>query len=170
LRAAFTHSVGVSTSVPFLTVNICLRAIPDGIEVTRPLPPTRRPAQPGITSQDPDESELIPMRPLPISQPAIDPATRTDGRKAAVALSAARTVASNPSRTAGASHAPGPVLTPRELQVLKLVAQGLTNRDIAQRLVLSEHTVRRHLANIFRKLNLSSRAAAAAWCAHSRLV
>jgi len=55
------------------------------------------------------------------------------------------------------------VLTPRELEVLKLVAQGLSNPDIAQRLVLSEHTVRRHLANILRKLNLSSRAAAAAW-------
>ncbi len=55
------------------------------------------------------------------------------------------------------------VLTPRELDVLKLVAQGLGNREIAARLVLSEHTVHRHLANILRKLHLSSRAAAAAW-------
>jgi predicted ATPase/DNA-binding CsgD family transcriptional regulator len=55
------------------------------------------------------------------------------------------------------------VLTPRELDVLKLVAQGLSNQDIARRLVLSEHTVHRHLANILRKLDLSSRAAAAAW-------
>ncbi len=62
------------------------------------------------------------------------------------------------------------VLTPRELDVLKLVAQGLSNADIAQRLVLSEHTVHRHLANILRKLNLSSRAAAAAWGARTGLV
>jgi ATP/maltotriose-dependent transcriptional regulator MalT len=55
------------------------------------------------------------------------------------------------------------VLTPRELDVLKLVAQGLSNPEIAERLVLSEHTVHRHLANILRKLNLSSRSAAAAW-------
>jgi DNA-binding CsgD family transcriptional regulator len=55
------------------------------------------------------------------------------------------------------------VLTPRERDVLKLVAQGLSNADIARRLVLSEHTVHRHLANILRKLDLSSRAAAAAW-------
>jgi DNA-binding CsgD family transcriptional regulator len=55
------------------------------------------------------------------------------------------------------------VLSPRELDVLKLVARGLSNSDIAQRLVLSEHTVHRHVANILRKLNLSSRAAAAAW-------
>jgi predicted ATPase/DNA-binding CsgD family transcriptional regulator len=62
------------------------------------------------------------------------------------------------------------VLTPRELDVLKLVAQGLSNSDIAQRLVLSEHTVHRHLANILRKLGLSSRAAAAAWGVRTGLV
>ncbi len=61
-------------------------------------------------------------------------------------------------------------LTPRELDVLKLLAQGLSNYDIAQRLVLSEHTVHRHLANIYRKLNLSSRTAAAAWCLRAGLV
>jgi LuxR family transcriptional regulator, maltose regulon positive regulatory protein len=59
------------------------------------------------------------------------------------------------------------VLTPRELDVLKLVAQGLSNRDIARQLFLSEHTVHRHLANILRKLNLSSRAAA--WGARTGL-
>jgi len=62
------------------------------------------------------------------------------------------------------------VLTPRELDVLKLVAQGLTNADVARRLVLSEHTVHRHLANILRKLGLSSRAAAAAWAVRTGLV
>ena len=62
------------------------------------------------------------------------------------------------------------VLTPRVLDVLRLVAQGLTNPGIARQLVLSDHTVHRHLANIFRKLNLSSRAAAAAWGVRSGLV
>ena len=62
------------------------------------------------------------------------------------------------------------VLTPRELDVLKLIAQGLSNPEIAQRLVLSEHTVHRHLANILRKLDLSSRAAAAAWGVRTGLV
>jgi DNA-binding CsgD family transcriptional regulator len=52
-------------------------------------------------------------------------------------------------------------LSRRELEVLELVAEGLTNRDIAERLVLSEHTVNRHVANILRKLGLSSRTAAA---------
>jgi LuxR family transcriptional regulator, maltose regulon positive regulatory protein len=52
-------------------------------------------------------------------------------------------------------------LSGRELEVLGLVAEGLTNHDIAERLVLSEHTVNRHVANILRKLGLPSRAAAA---------
>jgi DNA-binding NarL/FixJ family response regulator len=71
---------------------------------------------------------------------------------------------------AAATGEGAPVLTPRELEVLKLVAQGLSNPDIAQRLILSEHTVRRHLANILRKLDLSSRTAAAAWGVRTGLI
>ncbi len=52
-------------------------------------------------------------------------------------------------------------LSSRELQVLALVAEGLTNQQIAERLVLSEHTIHRHVTNILRKLALPSRAAAA---------
>ena len=69
-----------------------------------------------------------------------------------------------------ASGEAGTALTPRELEVLKLVAQGLSNPDIARRLFLSEHTVHRHLANILRKLGLSSRSAAAAWGVSTGLV
>ena len=57
---------------------------------------------------------------------------------------------------------PLPELTPREREVLALLAEGLTNRGIAERLVLSEHTVHRHVTSILRKLDLPSRTAAAA--------
>jgi DNA-binding CsgD family transcriptional regulator len=58
-------------------------------------------------------------------------------------------------------------LTRREAEVLRLVAAGGTNRDIARELVISEHTVARHLNNIYAKLDVTSRAAATAYaCAH----
>jgi DNA-binding NarL/FixJ family response regulator len=62
------------------------------------------------------------------------------------------------------------VLSAREIQVLGLVATGKTNREIAAELVLSEHTVRRHLQNIYTKLGLSSRAAATAYAYEHGLV
>jgi DNA-binding NarL/FixJ family response regulator len=53
-------------------------------------------------------------------------------------------------------------LSARQLQVLRLVAEGLGDKEIANRLVLSEHTVHRHVANIYVRLGCSSRAAAVA--------
>ena len=61
-------------------------------------------------------------------------------------------------------------LTPRETEVLRLVAAGLSNREIASSLVLSEHTVHRHVANILRKLTQSTRAAAAAHATRAGLI
>ena len=58
---------------------------------------------------------------------------------------------------------PTSVLSPRELEVLRLVAEGLADREIARRLSLSPHTVHRHLANVRSKLDLPSRAAATAY-------
>lgn len=54
-------------------------------------------------------------------------------------------------------------LTARQLEVLRLVAEGKSNRDIAAELVISTHTVSRHLDNIYTKLGVSTRAAAAAF-------
>ena len=63
-----------------------------------------------------------------------------------------------------------PGITRREREVLALLAEGLTNRQIAERLVVSEHTVHRHVTNILRKLDLSSRTAAAAYAVRSGLL
>ncbi|MDW5597136.1 helix-turn-helix transcriptional regulator, partial [Conexibacter stalactiti] len=70
---------------------------------------------------------------------------------------------------AGAAAAPAPPaprdanpLTPREREILRLVARGLGDAQIAAVLVLSPHTVHRHVANIRRKLGQPTRAAAAA--------
>ena len=72
-----------------------------------------------------------------------------------------------PSTQAGeTAHA----LTTRELEVLSLVAEGASNHEIARRLFLSARTVDRHVSNIFDKLGVRSRTAAAAWAIRSRLV
>jgi pimeloyl-ACP methyl ester carboxylesterase/DNA-binding CsgD family transcriptional regulator len=70
-------------------------------------------------------------------------------------------------RTEAADDTP---LTSRETEVLRLVATGCSNREIASTLVLSEHTVHRHVANILRKLAQSSRAAAAAHATRAGLI
>ena len=68
----------------------------------------------------------------------------------------------------GVSDASG--LTPRELEVLRRVAAGETNKAIATALVLSERTVERHVSNIFTKMRVSSRAAATAYAYEHDLV
>jgi ATP/maltotriose-dependent transcriptional regulator MalT len=61
-------------------------------------------------------------------------------------------------------------LTGRELEVLRLLATGKSNREIASVLVISEHTVARHVQNIFAKLRISSRTAASAFAFEHDLV
>jgi ATP/maltotriose-dependent transcriptional regulator MalT len=61
-------------------------------------------------------------------------------------------------------------LTARELEVLRLLAAGKSNREIGEALFISEHTVARHVQNIFAKLDVSSRAAATAFAFSHQLV
>jgi DNA-binding NarL/FixJ family response regulator len=70
---------------------------------------------------------------------------------------------------AGAVRAELAALTPRELEVLTLVARGLTNKDIADRLVITGNTVKRHLKAIFEKLGVHTRSAAAAMAVNAGL-
>jgi DNA-binding CsgD family transcriptional regulator len=81
-------------------------------------------------------------------------------------LGAAPDLARIEPRADGEAHG----LSGRELEVLRLVAAGKSNREIAAELVISEHTVARHVQNIYRKLDLSSRAAATAFAFEHDLV
>ena len=65
---------------------------------------------------------------------------------------------------------PAPRLTDRELQVLKLVAQGLSNRDIGGQLYISENTVKNHVRNILEKLQLHSRMEAVLYAVKEKIL
>ena len=65
---------------------------------------------------------------------------------------------------------PAGSLSEREVQVLRLLATGKTNRAIAEELFISEKTVARHVSNIFDKLGVSSRTGATAWAFQHNLI
>ena len=94
-----------------------------------------------------------------------DPRDLVSGVRAAVAghlgidPRVARSLTSSP---AGAAH-PAGLLSARERQVLALVSEGMANRQVAEALGITEHTVKVHLGNVFRRLGVGNRTAAAAW-------
>jgi two-component system NarL family response regulator len=65
---------------------------------------------------------------------------------------------------------PAPRLTDREMEVLRLVAKGLNNRDIAKKLFISENTVKNHIRNILEKLQLHSRMEAVVYAVREKLL
>ncbi len=73
-------------------------------------------------------------------------------------------------RAAQQEQLPTPVLTSRELEVLKLVAKGMSNRDVAEELFISENTVKNHVRNILEKLHLHSRMEAVMYAVRQHLL
>jgi len=73
-------------------------------------------------------------------------------------------------RTDGPQAVPGPRLTAREMEVLRLVARGMNNRDIARDLFISENTVKNHVRNILEKLQLHSRMEAVMYAVREKLL
>jgi DNA-binding NarL/FixJ family response regulator len=65
---------------------------------------------------------------------------------------------------------PGPVITEREVEILGLLATGLSNRELAKRLFVSEATVKSHLSHIYTKLEVDTRAAAVARAIEQRII
>jgi two-component system NarL family response regulator len=65
---------------------------------------------------------------------------------------------------------PAPKLTDREMEVLRLIARGLTTREVAGELAISENTVKNHIRNIFEKLHLHTRMAAVAYAVREKLI
>jgi two-component system NarL family response regulator len=74
------------------------------------------------------------------------------------------------SRRIDAQHGAAPRLTDREIEVLRLVAKGMSNKEIAAELVIAENTVKNHVRNILEKLQLKSRMEAAMYAVREKLV
>lgn len=78
-------------------------------------------------------------------------------------------VAATASRPSPAQDDHLAALTEREVEVLRLIAKGLNNREIARQLIISEKTVKTHVSNILSKLNLADRTQAAIYALKTNL-
>jgi DNA-binding NarL/FixJ family response regulator len=85
-------------------------------------------------------------------------------------LSEFATLARRDAEEEPAKHAPAPKLTEREMEVLRLVARGMNNRDIAKELFISENTVKNHVRNILEKLQIHSRMEAVMIAVREKLI
>jgi two-component system NarL family response regulator len=85
-------------------------------------------------------------------------------------LSEFATLARRDAEDEPAKHAPAPKLTEREMEVLRLVARGMNNRDIARELFISENTVKNHVRNVLEKLQSHSRMEAVMIAVREKLI
>ena len=92
-----------------------------------------------------------------------EPDLTVDGVEAAVRVQ-------QPRQAGRSRRSSRPKLTDRELQVLKLVAQGMSNREVAETLFISENTVKNHVRNILEKLHLHSRMEAVVYAVREKLL
>lgn len=118
-------------------------------------------AQRGVPQLDPEVSKIV-----------LQELARGAGGAAG---SAGASAAAGPAGPGGPAGPPGStnaagVLTPREIDVLKMIAHGLSNRDIASTLFLSEKTVKTHVSNILQKLGVTDRTQAALYAVREKLV
>ena len=113
--------------------------------------------------EKPDVPDVVPDVPVKVETSLADVEIHAPfgGFGAAIELTDVRVGApTNPGQAGGAQAAPAEPLTPREVEVLGLVARGWTNRAVAEELVLSVGTVRVHVQHILRKLGVSDRTGA----------
>ena len=176
-------------------VTVCARTLPDvvlmdvrmpgvgGIEACRRV----RGAVPGarilmLTMSD-DETDLFDaikagasgylLKDLP-GEEVSDAIRRVNDGQAIIPPGMAATLLQEFSRLSHEPHreagTPPPQLTDREVEVLRLVARGMANREIAEELVISENTVKNHVRNILEKLHLHSRVEAAVYAHRKHLL
>jgi non-specific serine/threonine protein kinase len=132
----------------------------------------------GVLDEFADVNQVVPPRPLrELTDQALAPiraaagataaALRTQGRRLAVDDAVTEALADRPEKP---WRTGGPALSAREAEVARLVADGLTNRDVAARLFLSVRTVEVHVDHVLTKLGFHSRGQLTAWAHEQGLV
>ena len=117
----------------------------------------------GYLTKDAGRGEIAAaIRAAAAGQSVLDPTVQARLVAAAVTGSVS-SASTRPPLGAGAAAAPPDGLTPRENEVLALIAEGLSNREIARRLFVSEATVKTHINNLFAKAHLRDRAHAVSY-------
>ena len=122
--------------------------------------------------------ECCPHLGAPLTEQKVYPVFDNQGRVSSTVTIEVEEVGDHPQTVpetgnlAGPSETNAPIqaLTPRETQVLSLLAQGATNREISKRLQISPHTVKTHVIHIFDKLGVNDRTLAAVWAARLGLI
>ncbi len=173
-------------------IDLCVRLTPDvvlmdvrmpglgGIEACQKVKDTVPSARILMLTMSDDESDLFEaikagasgylLKDLPGEEVA-DAISRVHDGQAIIPPSMAGTLLEEFSRLSVEAAPPGGAqLTDREVEVLRLVARGLANREIAQSLTISENTVKNHVRNILEKLHLHSRVEAAVYAHRLRLL
>jgi two-component system, NarL family, response regulator YdfI len=139
--------------------------------------PDRTGRLPGVVVLGDEPTSLWATRALRSGARGALPRTATADQIVAAVLAAAAGLVVREPGSVRASEAPAPIstralqpLTPREIEILGLLAEGLGNKTIAVRLGISEHTVKTHVTSLFAKLEVSTRAEAVASAARLGLI
>ncbi len=161
--------------------DVLLMALEPGepLPVPLALPPDRAGREPAVVVLGDDPADPWAARAIRAGARGVLPRTATGEQIAAAVAAAAAGLTVLPADTGSApaprpavhaSAAPAQSLSPREIEVIAMLAEGLGNKVIGARLGISEHTVKSHVASIFAKLGVSTRAEAAVSAARLGLI
>ncbi|HEU4331863.1 MAG TPA: response regulator transcription factor [Lapillicoccus sp.] len=170
--AASAGSTVLATRPDVVLMDLNLGAGPGGIEAIRELAAAPNPPRVLVLTTYQTEADVLAALDAGASGYLLKDAPPDELFRAVRATARGETVLS-PAVAAmmvRRASSPGPVMTEREVEVLGLLAEGLGNKEMARRLLVSEATVKSHLTHVYAKLGVDSRAGAVAKAIEQRII